>query len=31
MVLATKRINLRVDYGRSGDSDALYLSVGEAF
>jgi len=25
------RINMRLDYGRSTDSDAVYLSVGEAF
>lgn len=31
MVLQSKRINLRLDYGRSTDSDAIYLSVGEAF
>ena len=31
MVLAAKRINLRVDYARSTDSDAVYVSVGEAF
>ena len=31
MVLKSKRINLRVDYARSDDSDAIYLSVGEAF
>ncbi len=31
MVLAAKRINIRVDYARSTDSDAIYLSVGEAF
>ena len=31
MVLAPKRINIRVDYARSLDSDALILSVGEAF
>lgn len=30
-VLPVKRINLRVDYGRSTDSDAVYLSVAEAF
>ena len=27
----SKGINLRVDYARSDDSDALYLGVGEAF
>jgi hypothetical protein len=31
MVLKAKRINLRLDYARSNDSDAWYLSVGEAF
>ena len=31
MVLAAKRINIRIDYARSTDSDAIYLSVGEAF
>ena len=31
MVLQSKRINMRVDYARSLDSDAIYLSVGEAF
>ena len=31
MVLKAKRINLRVDYARSKNSDAFYLSVGEAF
>ena len=31
MVLAAKRINIRLDYARSTDSDAIYLSVGEAF
>jgi hypothetical protein len=31
MVLKSKRINLRLDYARSDDSDAFYLSVGEAF
>jgi hypothetical protein len=31
MVLAAKRINIRVDFARSTDSDAIYLSVGEAF
>ena len=30
-VLAAKRINVRLDYGRSTDSDAIHLSVGEAF
>jgi hypothetical protein len=31
MVLAAKRINLRVDFARSDDSDAVHISVGEAF
>jgi len=31
MVLAEKRINLRLDYARSTDSDAIHVSVGEAF
>ncbi len=31
MVLQSKRINLRLDYARSTDSDAFHLSVGEAF
>jgi len=31
MVLAAKRVNIRFDYARSKDSDAIYLSVGEAF
>ncbi|MDH3804534.1 MAG: outer membrane protein assembly factor [Gammaproteobacteria bacterium] len=31
MVLESQRINMRLDYGRSTDSDAVYLSVGEAF
>jgi hypothetical protein len=31
MVLQSKRINMRVDFARSADSDAVYLSVGEAF
>lgn len=31
MVLAAKRINLRIDYARSTDSDAVHVSVGEAF
>jgi hypothetical protein len=30
-VLPAKRINIRVDYARSIDSDAVILSVGEAF
>jgi hypothetical protein len=31
MVLRSKRINLRLDYARSEDKDAVYISVGEAF
>ncbi len=31
MVLQSKRVNMRVDFARSDDSDAVYLSVGEAF
>jgi hypothetical protein len=31
MVLAAKRINIRLDFARSTDSDAVHLSVGEAF
>jgi hypothetical protein len=31
MVLKSQRINMRLDYGRSKDSDAIYLSVTEAF
>jgi outer membrane translocation and assembly module TamA len=31
MVLQSKRINLRLDYARSTGSDAIYVSVGEAF
>ena len=31
MVLKSKRINMRVDYARSSDSDAIHLLVGEAF
>jgi len=31
MVLQSKRINMRIDFARSDDSDAVYLSVGEAF
>jgi len=31
MVLESQRINLRLDYARSVDSDAFYVSVGEAF
>ncbi len=30
-VLPAKRINLRVDFARSRDSDAVHVSVGEAF
>ena len=31
MLLESQRINIRVDYARSDDSEAVYLSVGEAF
>lgn len=31
MVDTANRINVRLDYGRSTDADAVYLSVGEAF
>jgi len=31
LVLASQRINLRLDYARSTGSDAIYLSVGEVF
>jgi len=31
MVLESMRINMRLDYARSDDSDAVYLSVAEAF
>ena len=31
MVLDSQRINLRIDFARSGDNDALYVSVAEAF
>jgi hypothetical protein len=31
MVLAAKRINLRIDYARSTDSDAVHVAVGETF
>lgn len=31
MVLKSKRVNFRVDYARSNDNDAWYISVGEAF
>jgi len=31
MVLQAKRISLRLDYARSTDSEAIHLSVGEAF
>jgi outer membrane protein assembly factor BamA len=30
-VLPAKRINMRLDYAKSRDSDAIYFSVGEAF
>ena len=31
MVLKSKRVNMRVDYGRTDGGDAWYVSVGEAF
>ena len=31
MVMKAMRINLRLDYGRTDDQGAWYLSVGEAF
>jgi hypothetical protein len=31
MVLQAKRVNLRVDFAWSKDSDAVHVSVGEAF
>ena len=31
MVLKSQRVNLRIDYARSGSSDAVYVSVGESF
>jgi len=31
MVLPAKRINLRIDFAKSVDSDAVHVSVGEAF
>ena len=31
LVLEKHRINVRLDYGRSKDNDAIYLSVTEAF
>ena len=31
LVLKSQRINMRLDYARSTDSDAIYLSVAEAF
>ena len=31
MVLITKRVNLRVDYARSKDSDSIHILVGESF
>jgi hypothetical protein len=31
MVLEAKRINLRVDYARSRNSDSVHILVGEAF
>ncbi len=30
-VLESQRINMRLDYARSGGNDAIYLAVGEAF
>jgi len=29
--LPAKRINMRVDFAKSRDDDAIHLSVGEAF
>lgn len=31
MVLPAKRVNVRIDFARSRDSDAIHVSVGEAF
>ena len=31
MVLPAKRINMRLDYARSDDNDAIHFLVGEAF
>ena len=31
MILESQRINLRFDYARSSDNDAIYISVAEAF
>lgn len=31
MVLKSKRVNMRLDYARSSDSDAIHFLVGEAF
>lgn len=31
MIQPIERINLRLDYARSGDDDAVYFSIGEAF
>jgi outer membrane translocation and assembly module TamA len=31
MVLKNKRVNMRLDYAKSDESDAWYVSVGEAF
>jgi hypothetical protein len=31
MVLPAKRINIRLDYAQSENSDAIHFSVGEAF
>jgi hypothetical protein len=29
--LPAKRVNMRLDYAKSRDSDAIHFSVGEAF
>ena len=31
MVLKSKRVNMRLDYARSRDSDAIHFTVGEVF
>ena len=31
MVLKSKRVNMRLDFARSGDSEAIHFTVGEAF
>jgi hemolysin activation/secretion protein len=31
MVMPSQRINVRLDYGRSKDDDAIYLGVMESF